>query len=224
MSDDGKIAEQLAKTRLGRESALYMAAIDCIKQTKTILHAAKLLAQKFRDANPWAAEMIGTAVIERAATAYIQVRRNEMRLESQKPTSGWTPADITAGENHTERASSGQGSTSPSRRGPIPFNRKGRTAFDTHRVAVAQRLLKGCLADSLLRTLKMSDGKLVATMAVRELRAYEKDGTLAAILKKKIDSKFAKYPHDTLVAEALNENEIQDCVNAAREKRLAVTS
>ena len=239
MTDTSKMGEQLATSKLGKQASLYMTAVDCVKQTSTRPQAAKLLAKKFMDKNPWAAELIGLSIIEKQAMAYVQRRYHEMRDGAgpvgvatgghgsiASPTaqpSKWSRSDIPAtpdrgGAGHTMTAS---GHASGASAASDTSRNQDKPPFSPSAMAKAQSAIKGAAADSILQTLKFSDGVLVGALPLRTLRCYENDGTLAKTLLDKIRSKFRNPDTKKTIMEYLNENEIRICAETAKDIKLA---
>jgi hypothetical protein len=245
MAGNTKMAEQLATSKIGKQATLYTAAIDCIQQCSNVQQAARLLAKKFIDANPWAEELLGRVHIEQRALAYVQRRYHEMRSgaghridakQGQSMTSGtasqskWTRNDIMSdglddrdGVGQREFAR-GQKVIANSVSDTIGHNSGDRTAFSAKRMLRAQASIKDGVADSILQTLKFSDGRLAASLPLRELRCYQNDGTLAKVLLDKINLKFRNPDINKTITEYLNENEIKICAEEAREIKLAEAS
>jgi hypothetical protein len=87
---------ELANTELGSKSKPYLTAVACIKNTKTIALAARLLADVFEKENPWAREIIGRENIERFTLEYVRKVAHDMN----NPVRSSAPKRVEDGGHH----------------------------------------------------------------------------------------------------------------------------
>jgi hypothetical protein len=230
------MAEQLANSKIGRQSVLYTTAVSCIQQTATLQQAARLLASKFTAMNPWAAELIGSVQIERSAFDYIRQRHQDMKkprgtgqpayAESGQTmhassARNWVPSDIWDIRSGREGQDPRSSNVHTERASPDLGHNSGKTVFDANKMRAAQSAVKSAAADSILNTLKFSDGRLAAMLPIRELSCYKNDGVLAVCFLKKIEGKYANPDRNMAVVDYLSEQEIAECAAEARALKMA---